>query len=144
MVSVPLEQFMDADFDCNDYELYVLRGNSEILYVGISKANIWNRWFGGLGRMYQTAGGQWKAKDPVGATVVENMPHSLNWTIELWTTDDLRNLFSKELERIGFNPERCEVNTFEPWMILKLSPKLNRSHSGDNPELRRLLGWNNA
>ena len=47
MIELSFEDFHEQNYDHQDYCLYVLKnGLGDILYIGISKNNIWERWFG--------------------------------------------------------------------------------------------------
>ena len=47
MIELDFQQFHDQKYREQGYELYVLKnGLGGILYIGISKNDIWQRWFG--------------------------------------------------------------------------------------------------
>jgi hypothetical protein len=132
MIEIPFGQFMDGKFEDGGkgYELYIVKRYNEILYVGISRANIWNRWFGGRGRIRKNAGGYWYSTDSIGSEIVENMPNSLCWMIELWTQEDCKKLFAADIINKGYHSsDRCDITVYEPMMIAKLSPSFNRTYN---------------
>jgi len=52
MIELDFVQFHEQHYREQRYELYVLKnGLGDILYIGISKSNIWERWFGWGGHM---------------------------------------------------------------------------------------------
>ena len=52
MIELDFLQFHEHQYDENGYELYVIKnGLGNILYVGISTTNVWERWFGWGGYM---------------------------------------------------------------------------------------------
>jgi hypothetical protein len=97
-------------------------GLGDVLYVGISKWNIWERWFGWNGHILwldKLIGGN----TSVGQKIVDHLPDSLNWKIQLWTLEDCVN-FCKDEFHIPPSPH---ITFIEPLMINKLSPILNVS-----------------
>ena len=85
MITMTFSKFTNPDNfpDDDDIELYVLRKSKKILYIGISESNVWNRWFGNRGRMYKNAGGYWNGSDTTSISIIQNMPASLRWNIDL-------------------------------------------------------------
>jgi hypothetical protein len=124
MRKINFGKFMDAkypdDWDADAW-LYVLRNGREILYVGISHDNIWNRWFGSSGRSHIITNiyGEQGGISSVGKYVMENMPTSREWIIEFWTTDDLYKYFKPE-----FHNAWQEAH-FEKMMIRRRCPRFN-------------------
>src|SRR5687767_4685679 len=52
MIELDFQQFHDQQYREQRYELYMLKnGLGDILYIGISKNDIWERWFGWGGHM---------------------------------------------------------------------------------------------
>lgn len=116
------EQFMSGDYEEEEHnDLYVLRNEEGVLYVGISRNDIWDRWFSGWGsHMIRTIYGEWYPNSSVGEAVVTNMPASLKWTIELWTREDCAaflgvdptpyNMLSRNLEAKMINRLHASLN----------------------------------
>ena len=74
MIELPIQQFHDQDYRKLRYELYVMKnGLGEVLYVGISTRDIWDRWFGWGGHMtwdgYVIYG-----ESPVGIRIENHLP----------------------------------------------------------------------
>ena len=84
------------------YNLYIIWRGKQALYVGISRQNIWGRWFsrGGQEHIFNS-GGQWHAdfSSPIGKAIIHNRPASLRWKIELRYTPS-RSLAAEEQELI--------------------------------------------
>ena len=99
-------------------------GLEEILYVGISTQSIWNRWFGWNGHIMGNAN-YMIGESAVGKKVVNHLPDSWNWKIQLWTLDDSVNFCADVLNPRG----RYTIQLVEPFMILKLRPVLNMSYN---------------
>jgi len=77
---------MSGEYDSKDEvpELYVLKNEALVLYVGISTRNIWERWFGGFGsHLVRNYYGEWFSTSDAGRAVLENMPASKDWMVEL-------------------------------------------------------------
>lgn len=52
MIEIDFQDFHDQNYEETGYELYVMKnGLGDVLYVGISKWSIWERWFGWSGHM---------------------------------------------------------------------------------------------
>lgn len=138
MITLTFEQFMKGDYDNRGefHELYVLKGEGCVLYVGISTVGIWQRWFdypnshialyGSKGMNYRSAAGE---------AVVKCLPESLNWSIELWTQQDCLKFLD--------NQDLHDLRSIEGWMIDRLRPALNtegrryRIAEEDLPEIVR-------
>ncbi len=95
MYTLQFNDFMDADkFPSGNLVLYVVRNKSNILYVGISKSGIWNRWFGSRGRLTKNIYDEWLYTDSISSFIVKNMPQSLKYSIDLWTIEECRDFLS--------------------------------------------------
>jgi hypothetical protein len=127
MILLTFREFVKGEFEDGEeyYELYVVKNAIEILYVGISQSGIWNRWFGGFGRMHQRESGCWYGYDDISKEIAENMPASLDWIVELWTTEDCMKMFEEKIKSAGFVADRLTIKDYEHWMIEKLRPELN-------------------
>jgi hypothetical protein len=123
MIESNFENFHNQDYVEEGYDLYVMKnGVGDVLYVGISKRNIWERWFGWNGHI------MWSDRmidgnSSVGQKIVDHLPESLNWKIQLWALEDCVN-FCKDEFHI---PKKPNINAMESLMIRKLSPILNAS-----------------
>jgi hypothetical protein len=126
MISVRFEEFMNGEYDNKDeaHELYVLKNESLVLYVGISTRNIWERWFGSISsHLVRNYYGEWFSTSDAGRAVLENMPVSNDWTIELWTLQDCIDFLGERFARA--NKSALSIRYVEPYMIGKLRPSLN-------------------
>ena len=126
MIELDFQQFHDQKYREQGYELYVLKnGLGGILYIGISKSDIWQRWFGWGGHM------TWDGKviygeSPVGVKIENHLPDSLNWKIQLWTLQDCVNFCRNEL---SVDTLEITIHEIEPIIIRKLSPALNGTYN---------------
>jgi hypothetical protein len=126
MIELDFQQFHDQKYREQGYELYVLKnGLGGILYIGISKNDIWQRWFGWGGHM------TWDGKviygeSPVGVKIENHLPDSLNWKIQLWTLQDCVNFCRNELP---IDTLEITIHEIEPIIIRKLSPALNGTYN---------------
>lgn len=126
MIEMDFLQFHEHQYREMRYELYVLKnGLGDTLYIGISKVNIWERWFGWGGHM------MWDGKviygeSPIGVKIENHLPDSLNWTIQLWTLKDCIKFCRKELPS---DTSSITVSDVEPIVIRKLSPALNATYN---------------
>jgi len=126
MIELDFLQFHEQKYREKRYELYVLKnGLGDILYIGISKSNVWERWFGWGGHMMWD-GNVIYGESPIGVKIENHLPDSLNWKIQLWTLEDCIKFCRKELP--GDILEKT-INDVEPIMIRKLSPALNNTYN---------------
>lgn len=103
-ITLTFEDFLDGKYHDGKHNLYIVWYKKQSLYVGISKANIWTRWFSGRqSHMYfaqkhsgTREGGHWKGSSTIGCVIERNFPASLKWKIELrhcntfsWCNDEL-------------------------------------------------------
>jgi hypothetical protein len=100
-------------------------GIGDILYIGISTVDIWERWFGWGGHI------TWDGKviygeSPVGVKIENHLPDSLNWKIQLWTLKGCIRFCAKELPS---DSSEVTIHDLEPIMIKKMSPALNVTHN---------------
>jgi len=80
--------------------------------------------------MIKNAGGHWMGISSVGIEVVENMPDSLTWKVQLWKLDDCVNYCEAEIKKYGYSKSFIDIKHIEPIMIQKLSPKMNMTYNG--------------
>ncbi len=88
MIEIRFEDFHRQNYQDQGYCLYVVKnGSGDVLYVGISVSDVWSRWFSWGGHMTWD-GDVIYGESPVGTKVENNLPDSLNWSIQLWTLQD--------------------------------------------------------
>lgn len=122
MIEITFREFFEYTYpDDECYDLYILKnGLGEVLYIGISSDNIWNRWFGWRGHI--TVGPNYLiGESSVGEKLVDHLPDSWNWKIQLWTFENCKAFCADELNPNG----RYDIKWLEPIMIQKLRPSLN-------------------
>jgi len=122
MIEITFREFFEYKYHEDGFhELYVMKnGLDEILYIGISSENIWNRWFGSRGHI-MVGMNYLIGESSVGRKVVDHLPDSWDWKIQLWTLDDCMTFCAGELNPNG----RYTIKWLEPFMIQKLRPSLN-------------------
>lgn len=129
MISLTFRDFYDCRYEDGEYDLYVLRDKDAVLYVGISRENVHDRWFGGgFSHMNTVAWSDYpvSSTDLIGERVYINYPESLEWTMELWSVNDC-------VEYIGENtgvPKGVlskNLSVIESEMIRILTPLYNRT-----------------
>ena len=110
------------------YEMYVIRNNTNVLYVGISESNIYNRWFSSPScHMYKTQDG-FISFSSIGHEIKDNMPISFDWIVELWTVP-IAFAYLKDALPIGYKLERMNIKVLERFMIRNRRPLLNVAHN---------------
>lgn len=126
MVEITFREFFEYRYrDDEFFELYVMKnGLDENLYVGISSQNVWNRWFGWSGHI--TVGDKFLVgESEIGRKVVDHLPNSWGWKIQLWTLDDCVEFCADALNPLG----RYNIKLLEPMVIQKLRPSLNCTYN---------------
>ncbi len=134
MKSLKFSEFYKGQFADDGYELYIVKDNNEkIMYIGISRDSIWHRWFGGgQSHMDTNTDGKIYGKSYIGEVVKRRFPSSWDWIIELWTTEDC--LKACEAEFSGKDINKIEIESIEPYMIVKFEPLYNVMHGGGHHE----------
>ena len=126
MIELDFLQFHEQKYRENRYELYVLKNRlGDILYIGISKNNIWERWFGWGGHMLWD-GNVVYGESPIGVRIENHLPDSLKWKIQLWNLKDCL-IFCRE--ELPLDASKITIHDIEPIMIQKLSPALNGTYN---------------
>src|SRR3990172_6633779 len=126
MIELTFQAFHDQQYQEDGYCLYVMKnGLEDILYIGISTNNIWERWFGWGGHIV------WDGKivygeSTIGIKIKNHWPDSLSWKIQLWRLDDCLNFCKEELP---IDLSQATIQLVEPLMIRKLSPALNVTYN---------------
>jgi len=126
MIELTFQEFHEHQYEENRFCLYVMEnGCGDILYIGISTHNIWERWFAWGGHM------TWDGKvvygeSPIGVKIENHLPESLHWKIQLWTLMDCLEFCKKEFPG---DTSAITIHDIEPIMIQKLSPTLNATYN---------------
>jgi hypothetical protein len=135
MKSLTFKEFIDGKYvDDDDYAIYIVKNNADVLYVGISRDNIYNRWFTAEhSHIVRTANGTAiRGNSAIGQAIVENLPKSLEWTVILLTEAEC-------IERLGDrSPCKSEYDNnaltkLERYLISKLQPLFNATHNTQQP-----------
>ena len=131
MKSMKFGDFRDNyDIDPGFHDLYIIKNDQVVLYIGISKENIWNRWFAtSYSHIQKNYYGQWFGCSTIGRRIVYNMPESDNWIIELWSLDDCKMAFSEQCKAAHWSLDRMPINEFERMMIRQYCPVDNVYHN---------------
>jgi hypothetical protein len=107
-LSLFFSQFLEANYKRDRHNLYIIWKGKQALYVGISKTDIWGRWFSGsYGHMmfiHQTK--RWIGNSSIGSVIERNFPKSLKWKVELrrystfsWTDNEKLEMAEQRLIR---------------------------------------------
>lgn len=134
MIAIKFSEFYKGDYEDRGYELYIIKDSDEkVMYIGISRDSIWHRWFGGgPSHMDTDAAGKIYGKSYVGEVIERRFPSSWDWIIELWTRQDC--LKACETEFSGREIDKIEIESIEPYMIVKFEPLYNITHGGGRHE----------
>jgi len=125
MITIPLRELVSVDWEEPDEKpwpenrpVYVIRDGETVFYVGRTSQGISYRVGEHLGLWGRTPG----APSEVGRLILENMPESGSWQVDLMTRRDCHDEYLRD----------PDASTAERAMIRKLRPCLNRQ-SNPNP-----------
>lgn len=127
MIKLSFSQFMGRKYDERDeiHELYVLRTDAYILYIGISRSDVWDRWFQlPTSHLFRVGKDLWRSNSEAGRAVLECYPESKGWIIQLWTVDDCIQFLGLD-NRLEIKRAQRDIFFVESLMINKLKPALN-------------------
>jgi hypothetical protein len=133
MIELTFYEFHEHYYDIHDekftddfFQLYVMKnGLGDVLYVGISRKDVWGRWFGWGGHICWD-GNIIYGDSPIGVKIENHLPESLQWKIQLWTLNDCLDFCAN---RLPDNVVGRNIEEIEPLMIQKLRPALNVSYN---------------
>ncbi len=134
---------LEEKFPGASFRLYVMKnGLGDVLYVGISTDDVWERWFGGRGHMCWD-GNIIYGDSPIGVKIENHLPESLQWKIQLWTLSDCMEFCASTLPDQGV---KMDIRAVEPFMIQKLHPALNVMYNTSpgkdtTPKSKKELAW---
>jgi hypothetical protein len=134
MKALLFSEFYEGNYEDHGYELYLIRDpDGNVMYIGISRDSIWHRWFGGgTSHMDRDTIGRIYGKSYIGEVIERRFPISWKWLIELWTKEDCLEVCAAELT--GKDLEKIEIESIEPYMIVRLEPLYNVIHGGGRHE----------
>ena len=104
MITLTFAEFHKGNYDDKEefHEMYIIKQENNTLYVGISSRDVWERWFSQWGGHIRRNGwGEYFHTSEIGRAVIQNMPESDNWIVELWTLEDCRKFFHSPLLPLG-------------------------------------------
>lgn len=138
MIKMKFTKFMNGKYSDRgeSHDLYILKGEKTILYIGISHVNIWERWFASpSSHIYWGPHDDMLFNSKAGEAVVKCRPDSMNWIIELWTQEDCINYLRPNFNE-AWEEKRCwrDIRFCEDLMIRKLEPCLNIAGSRFHPD----------
>jgi hypothetical protein len=129
MIELAFSEFHEQRYREQQYCLYVVKnGSGDVLYVGISKNDVWERWFG-WGGHFTWDGDVLSGESPVGVKIENHLPDSLKWKIQLWNLEDCLEFCSDDFPA---DLSEVTIDYLEPIMIRKLFPILNATYN-QNP-----------
>lgn len=124
MISIRFIDFRNGDYDNHGecHQLYLVRDEHEIYYIGISRTGIWYRWF-------DPFLGHFAKHSPIAERITWYGVRSNEWRIELWTLEDCLDFLKPERTRYFKSSGRAkkkladwDLITCEARMIRKLNP----------------------
>jgi hypothetical protein len=122
MLELTFQEFHEQHYEPMNYCLYIMKnGLGDTLYIGISTDDVWGRWFGWGGHM------MWDGKviygeSSIGEKIVNHLPDSLQWKIQLWTFYDCVEFCR---DKLPHETDGLTIRDLEPIMIQKMRPALN-------------------
>jgi len=133
MDTLTFEKFMSGDYPDDDYSIYIVRDNAEVLYIGISRDNIYNRWFvADYSHITKFANGALRGDSTIGQVIVGNLPNSLQWSVDLLSIEDcIKLLGDKSPCKSEYDNKALEK--LERYLISELNPLFNVTHNTQRP-----------
>jgi hypothetical protein len=131
MIQTTIGELLDgAEFDTRGHRVYLVRDADVVFYIGKSDAGILGRLGEHLGR------GGWRRGSPslLGQLILDNLPASRTWQVELFTVPDCRDAIQKHFPYLKF-PERWDSDMAEQALIWEHRPCLNTAHNYDGQKL---------
>ena len=117
MYTLSFEKFTNpGNMPKDNIVLYVVRNKKNILYVGMSRANVWNRWFGYSGRITKNIYNELVYHDAISMMIVNGLPDSNKWSIDLWTKEECASFLGCKSD---------DLRSVESELIASLLPKIN-------------------
>ena len=126
-IELTFERFMSQDYDdsADDiYTIYIVENGKDVLYVGMTKRNIFDRWFGFSGHM---EGENARYYSEIGKVIYYNMPESKLWTIKMLTTKEAFDLLGEKAPKINNIDSPLAIEKVEHYLIKELHPLFNIS-----------------
>jgi hypothetical protein len=122
--------------DCPENCFYVVRNETEILYIGISKIGVYNRWFGGQNPHIKFRFEEIYGTSTIGKYIIDNFPDSKKWLIDQFSEIECLDYLCKpyildENNRITINDfytgnsRFIDMRYLEEILIGKFNPKFN-------------------
>src|ERR1043165_96031 len=115
-ITITFSQFLERQYPQGKHNLYIIWHGKQALYVGISKSDVWGRWFTTSYSHMYFAGGVWSGNSPIGTVIQRNFPKSLKWKVEL-------RHYSTSLWSSGEDLEAAEHR-----LIVELRPLFNTTY----------------
>ena len=116
-------EWCDNNKGC-EYSLYMVKDGNDALYIGISHDHIYNRWFN-PGRAHMP-GLRYKISDwcfsTIGRRIADNRPESEQYTIGLFTLDEVRELLQTEIKELNLYSPAMDLEYCEELLIAKMEP----------------------
>lgn len=130
--------------DCPENCFYVVRNDIEILYIGISKIGVYNRWFGGQNPHIKFRFEEIYGTSTIGKNIIDNFPDSKKWLIDQFSEIECLEYLNKpyvldENKRITIDDFYTGLSRFvdmrylEEILIGKFNPRFNTMKRTNNP-----------
>lgn len=128
MIEISFSDFAKQNFDDAGFNLYIVKnGTGDPLYIGISTIAIWDRWFTGINPHISRYNPHF-APSSIGQKILDHLPESRQWKIQLFTFDDCLEYCKTNLGmKFKGTPS---LGWLEKFIIQDLRPVLN---SANNP-----------
>jgi hypothetical protein len=78
------------------------------------------------------ATGKLYGRSKIGEVMERHLPSSWSWIIELWTRNDCLKLCAADF--LGRDIDKVEIETIEPYMIVRFEPLYSIAHSDGRHE----------
>jgi len=127
MITYKLAEFIDGEVDECGATVYVVRDGEVVLYVGKAEAGIKERWCYSRHPHITTTGWGWAALSRIGFEIVNNLPRSRDWQIDLYTAEECAD---RIIQHYPYYGGIRATEYAELVLIQDLRPRLNVANTG--------------
>ena len=131
MLTYTLAEFLETAPDEGYCTVYVARDGATVLYVGKATAGIRERWAGGRSPHVIVNGFGWQGYSTIGSLIVEHLPESRDWQIDLYTAEECQEIVLRHFPYCN----HVSTNYAELALIQELRPLFNVASTGYEREI---------
>ncbi len=118
MIAMTFKDFFQQNYDVGEgnQDLYMFKHGDQLMYIGITSASIWERWFEQADAHFiQDRRGMWCGNSQTGKYIMKHLADAENFIIEFWTDEDCM----KQLE-LSEHDQRFRLFGIRDYWVLDL------------------------